>query len=82
MLCAVEQGCQTNSETSISDSYLVIRATFESTTCQDAISDKNITFLYIKMLNNTNNVISCISRLANHSSNTSLGRNMSYKFAF
>ena len=30
------------------------------------------------MLNNTNNVISCISRLANYSSNTPLGRNMSY----
>ena len=44
MLCAVEQGCQTNSETAISDSYLGIRATFESTTCQDAISDTNIMF--------------------------------------
>ena len=30
------------------------------------------------MLNNTNNVISCISRLAIYSSNTPLGRNMSY----
>ena len=38
---------------------------------------KILRFVY-KMLNNTNNVISCISRLANYSSNTPLGRNMSY----
>ena len=38
---------------------------------------KILRFVY-KMLNNTNNVISCISRLANYSSKHALGANMSY----